>query len=71
MTKEQLSGKYFLATNRIHSLTNELYEKLHDKKGSPLNEVVDVSAILHDYKKSLTEELALITESIKEYAELR
>lgn len=70
MTKDQLSAKYFLATSRVHSLTNELYEKLHDDKGSPLTETVDVATRILEYKKSLLEEVTLITESVKEHAEL-
>lgn len=69
MTLEQLSRVYFIATSRISAGSAELYEDLHDRKGSPLLDPKQVSEITNKYSRSFRLELDMIRSALTEYAE--
>ena len=69
MTLEQLSRIYFIATSRISAASAELYEDLHDEKGSPLLDQKQVSEVTNKYSRSFRIELDMIRAALTEYNE--
>jgi hypothetical protein len=59
----------FLATDRIHSLTNELYEELFDSNGKPRLNQGFVANLISAFRTKLAIELDLIRESVGEFNE--
>jgi hypothetical protein len=45
MNKKKLSDLYSRATQRIHSLTTELYEDLHTNSGDPIESAEEIATI--------------------------
>jgi hypothetical protein len=69
MTLEQLSRIYFLATARISEGSAELYEAVHDEKGSPILDQKQLSEITNKYSRSFRIELDLMRAALNEYNE--
>ena len=72
MTREELSGEYSKGTLRLHKLTDEFYEALHDTKdGSAIVVWEDLLDRIKEYRKGLSIELDYIKTVLDEHKELR
>lgn len=69
MDKEKLSRLYSFSTNEIQKLTTELYEELHDEKGSPRLEWEPVLNDVRKYKRLVIQELEAVKVALKEFLE--
>lgn len=69
LTKEQLSGSFSIATQRLHYYVTELYEDLHDEKGEPRVNPGIVSNLLAAVRVVINQELDLIKEASYQHFE--
>lgn len=69
MTTKQLSNCYSIATLRLHDLTTELYEALHNKDGEPIKERNHVADLMIEFFKKAKLESSLIISSVEEFNE--
>ena len=60
---------YSFSTNEIQKLTTELYEELHDEKGSPRLEWEPVLNDVRKYKRLVIQELEAVKVALKEFLE--
>ncbi len=60
---------YSFSTTEIQKLTTELYEELHDEKGSPRLEWEPVLNDVRKYKRLVIQELEAVKVALKEFLE--
>jgi hypothetical protein len=66
MTKEELSGCYFKGTSRAALIMEELYEAIHDTKGSPIEDYDTVKQYVDEAIKKVRLELDIIKTAAQE-----
>ena len=69
LTKEQLSGSFSIATQRLHYYITELYEDLHELNGEPRINPGIVSNLLAAVRVVINQELDLIKEASYQHFE--
>jgi len=69
MNKKKLSDLYSRATQRIHSLTTELYEDLHTNAGEPIESAEEIATITNKYSRWFRSELDFVRSAVQEYKE--
>ena len=69
MTEKELANLYSRATMRIHELTTDLYEDLHENSGSPINSIEEIATITNKYSRWFRSELDFVRSAIQEYKE--
>jgi len=69
MTKDKLSMMYMIATMRVHQVTSNMYESLHDLDGDPLEDVDAVKELITEFKKAVIEEISLALASTQEFTD--
>lgn len=69
MEKQKLSQLYSYCTQEIQRLTTELYEQLHDNKGTPTTNWEQTLDNVRKYKKLVILELEAMKSALKEYIE--
>lgn len=69
MDTASVSKSFFTATSRVSDLMTELYEDLHDHKGSPLLDLESITDKINAYKRVVRTELDLIKSAVEQYNE--
>jgi len=69
MQLNELSRMYFIATSFINEVTTELYENLHDKDGTPIEDPDKVKLLVDAYVKRVRIEAELIRSAVKQHNE--
>lgn len=69
MTKDKLSLMYMIATMRVHQVTSNMYESLHDLDGDPLEDPDAVKDLITEFKKAVIEEISLALASTQEFTD--
>lgn len=69
MTKDKLSLMYMIATMRVHQVTSNMYESLHDLDGDPLEDPDAVKELITQFKKAVIEEISLALASTQEFTD--
>ncbi len=69
MTKDKLSLMYMIATMRVHQVTSNMYESLHDLDGDPLEDPDAVKELITEFKKAVIEEISLALASTQEFTD--
>ncbi len=69
MTKDKLSMMYMIATMRVHQVTSNMYESLHDLDGDPLEDADAVKELITEFKKAVIEEISLALASTQEFTD--
>jgi len=67
MNPNDLSQLYCLSTINAHKVIDELYEELHNRKGEPKVNPVDVKSIKQSFIFKIRQELDLISTAAEEY----
>lgn len=67
MDISKLSWMYYHACNRMHEVVDDLYEELHNDKGTPLELKSQVEEAMDGVKMALYQELDLITSLASEH----
>lgn len=66
MERYDASHMYFVACKRISDAAEEMYEKLHNDDGEPLNEPGTVEAVIKHFQKNYRIEIDLIRQTVLE-----
>jgi len=67
METSKLSDYFFLASDRIHQVIDDLYESLHDEEGQALLKAEEVEQAMEGIKSAIYQELDLIKSVVDEY----
>ena len=69
LTKDQLSGSFSVATQRLHHYITDLYEDLHEHNGQPRVNPGIVANLLAAVRVAINQELDLIKEASYQHFE--
>lgn len=66
---KRLSECYLMSLNQVQKNATSLYESLHDEKGNPLVDEVEVRKLTLEFIQSVRKELDFIRDAVREHVE--